>query len=60
MVDLGPLSLFSDEFLSSPDQLSISQSPTYPTHLDIIKDSLGQMLNSKNEEKIEEEAGKET
>ncbi|KAA0040039.1 hypothetical protein E6C27_scaffold366G00060 [Cucumis melo var. makuwa] len=58
-VDLGPLSPFSDEFLSSPDQLSISQSPTSPTHSDIIKDSIEQLLVSENEEKSEEEKGEE-
>ncbi|TYK06778.1 hypothetical protein E5676_scaffold13G00800 [Cucumis melo var. makuwa] len=58
-VDLGPLSPFSDEFLSSPDQLSISQSPTSPTHSDLIKDSIEQLLASENEEKSVKEKEEE-
>ncbi|KGN47663.1 hypothetical protein Csa_018296 [Cucumis sativus] len=51
VVDLGPLSPLSDEFLSSSDLFTPSLSPTSPTQPYIVKGNIAPMMISDQEEK---------
>lgn len=57
-MELGPLSPFSDDVISSPEHFSTSPSPTSSTQSDIMKDSIGPMMTSDQEESNKKEAEK--
>lgn len=56
--DLGSLSPILDEFFSSPNQFSLTLSPTSPTQFDIVKDSVGPIMISDQERRKTKEAEK--